>query len=105
MWITQDDIDNGERNNPEKCPTALALTRELGICIIVGFTRAKSKTLQYTLPDSVQIFITNYDDGRDVTPIQFDTPKGIIPSEDTIQLFDLAEYAHLGENAHVTDNE
>lgn len=74
IYVTADDIANGKVNNCEGCPIALALRRCTGskhvdvdagrLCIDDG-GRA-------TPPKVADIFIGDFDEGKPVTPFEFD---------------------------------
>lgn len=72
--VTKEDIANGERENSCKCPVALALSR-LGTDVSVGngeigfWLGDKYRLIE--IPDMVDDFITQFDNGKEVEPFEF----------------------------------
>ena len=81
--VTQSDIDNGNPMNSFACPIALAITRELqdeshgdsrwGYAEVEPtFVWIDSQTKEGPLPESVQTFISLFDDGyQNLKPFEF----------------------------------
>lgn len=73
--VTRKDIKNGERNNREECPVALALARTFGL--VRGVMTVEERRLEIndkpfcTLPASVCKFILAFDAEKPVKPFSF----------------------------------
>lgn len=79
ITVTQDDINKGVRNDPCKCPIALAAKREFPDCDVYvgesievsprGVCRDYSNIDYYELDCDGLEFIEMFDDGKTVDPI------------------------------------
>lgn len=85
--VTQEDIDNGEPEEPDACPIALSVERLVGANNWIGVTDVdlciwspKLEMQPYTqpLPRSAQKFVTRFDGGKAVKPFRF---RAVIPDE------------------------
>lgn len=75
--VTQEDIDNGERNDAESHPVALAMSRELDSVVDVAGRFAfvyRDGIDDITLPVDVQEFIVAFNAGDPVQPFEFQIP-------------------------------
>ncbi len=86
VFITQEHIDKGVKSNCTECPTALAILEQCEVDTIeVGSlwveVRRNCALCPYELdmPSSLKRFIEKFDDGKLVTPIEFeiDLPKRV----------------------------
>jgi hypothetical protein len=70
--ITQADIDNGRHNDPECCPVALAIRRQTpypnAVVSRLGWSPDSYESELISFPKSVEMFITNFDNRRPVSP-------------------------------------
>lgn len=78
--VTEADICNGERLSSSGCPIALAVKRRLRrkiVSVSVGYAdvvvglRENPRAI-YPLPADALEFANAFDDGKDVTPFDFD---------------------------------
>ena len=78
--VTQDDIDNGRRNQPSRCPIALAIQRGTGYFVSAWIGQAVIRTqlpkasIEIPLPECVNQFIAAFDNGDDTAPFSFELP-------------------------------
>jgi hypothetical protein len=77
--VTQEDIDNGERNEPCKCPVALACRRHGLVEPRVGYAgitddRAPGCPI-YNTPWSAREFAKLFDSGKRVYPFSFELQR------------------------------
>lgn len=74
ITVTQSNIDNGKRGEPDCCPVALALRDEYGkgCCIFVGGKTASYPRGEIKLPDSVGKFVRDFDNNIEVQPFSFE---------------------------------
>lgn len=80
IQVTRHHIDNGERNNCEKCPVARAILADYGEDITylsVEQGTIDINDLVYATPASVSQFINYFDDGQPVEPFEFELGEPI----------------------------
>jgi hypothetical protein len=73
--VTQDDIDNGERQRCATCPVALAIRRVLPGAPMVsvgGWSVLLSTELEVLLPGVAEEFIAAFDRYAPVAPFEFE---------------------------------
>jgi len=74
--VTQDDIDNGQPFEPGCCPVAIAVkrlcpnAREVWVGGVIDVDRQRFK-----FPEEVRIFISHFDTGIKVQPIEFEATE------------------------------
>ena len=74
IYVTEEDIKNGEVYSSDRCPIALAITRCINRPgVKVGSLRAIDDEYQYHLfgPEITQ-WIVNFDRGKSVEPFSFE---------------------------------
>lgn len=74
ITVTQDDIDNGHRNDCERCPVAIAIRRCIDVPYGVdvgGNTRIITPIGNFKYPSTVRKFIHNFDNQLTVKPFTF----------------------------------
>ena len=73
VQVTQICIDKGLSGDPHCCPIALALTwqHEWKGCM-VGWDRVTYQGKEYSLPDSAQTFVAEYDETDQGVPFEFE---------------------------------
>ena len=71
IQVTQQDIDNGTRREGDSCPIALACSR-LGLEVDVHNTSIEIADKLHRLPHEAIRFVSNFDDGNDVLPFEFE---------------------------------
>lgn len=77
--VTQDHIDRGVANDPNRCPVALALEdatvhHDRGYSSVGGNIYVKpghGKTLKAATPERAMLFIQDFDAGKSVSPLSF----------------------------------
>lgn len=78
ITVTQDDIAAGVRDSCFKCPIARAVNRAFGIdnAVVgpreVSHYRGNRKLWQFPLPPEARQFITRFDHGLPVAPMEFE---------------------------------
>lgn len=74
--VTQEDIDYGIPGSCLHCPVAIALERYTGdTCEVWGGGAVNLKDLStIDLPEKVNEFIQDFDEGNPVHPLEFDIP-------------------------------
>ncbi len=77
ITVTREDIDNGQRRDPEDCPVARALRRagvsHSGVMgAAITFTDHQQHTTLLLLPGQVQEWIAMFDQGATVGPFEFE---------------------------------
>lgn len=72
--VTQEDIDQGAPLECTACPVALAVKRELGYEVFVTTVTIANKWSNESayLPDSVSLFIGQFDNAYPVAPFEFE---------------------------------
>jgi hypothetical protein len=72
--VTATDISQGRRGSAYDCPVALAMSRALGLPVLVtGFyfvVLGTSRFVRFDIP-RVSLFTFDFDDGRPVQPFSF----------------------------------
>jgi hypothetical protein len=79
LKVSNSDIKNGERSNPQNCAIAKSLKRSKNIkasnvsvfhnvCIIKKVKNGKTQTYRAHLPQSAQDFVSKFDHGFAVNP-------------------------------------
>lgn len=85
VYVTQDDIDKGDKADCRYCPIALALRRpmpttdiEVGADFITMYRISRLTTVEQfyeaALPWLAGVFVANFDTNRAVAPFHFDIP-------------------------------
>lgn len=75
--VTAKDIENGVREEPSKCPIALAASRQLGTAVMwARILEDRTKDRFARVPDRVRDWITRFDRGDRVQPIRFKVKMG-----------------------------
>lgn len=80
LKVSNTDIKNGEKSNPQNCAIAKSLKRNKtikvknvsvfhNVCIIRREEKGKLKTYRAQLPSEAQTFVSNFDHGVAVTPL------------------------------------
>lgn len=79
VQVTQEDIDKGVDCDSGRCPIARALLRQVpgvvSVCVTVDgvdYAKADGRFAAVELPREAVRFITLFDDGRLVSPFEFD---------------------------------
>jgi hypothetical protein len=74
VYVTQDDIDNGEPHNPCGCPIARAITRVRDTPTVFSSWAYIGGTChtEYDLPPEATEFIRRFDIGEPVEPFDFE---------------------------------
>lgn len=72
--VKQEHIDDGEREDIERCPIALALREQTGDCWTVGpqGCEIEDADIFLRLPLIAQQFVKDFDTGNSVTPFSFE---------------------------------
>lgn len=73
IHVTQEDIENGERNRASRCPVAIAIKRATGNASVYVGTLDMSigEFLDMSLPRKLVKFIGRFDSGKAVHPFTF----------------------------------
>ena len=71
--VTQEDIDQGERDKCRRCPIALAMKRVFPgkVSLVYGTVAWVDLDRYADLPDEAQQFIMYFDEGEPVEPFSF----------------------------------
>ncbi len=71
LSVTQEDIDNGIKSSPTKCPVALALTRAMkkDNCAM-GISRIILSGELKNTPQAILDFVYDFDRGKSVKPFE-----------------------------------
>ena len=73
--VTQEDIEQGQRENCNYCPVALAIKRVVKPWdMAVGTSTCGINAHSYTLPTVAMMFIDSFDKGLPVQPFEFELP-------------------------------
>ena len=77
VHVTQEDIDNGERQSCSRCPVARAIARalqvsETRVTVASRIAVFDQRVAPLTTPRKVMSFITAFDGERPVEPFSFD---------------------------------
>ncbi len=77
IQVTQEDINQGVRQECEKCPIALAVIRAIGpqaatMRISVDDAWVDIGEESWCLPRSAARFVSDFDSGKAVTPFEFE---------------------------------
>jgi hypothetical protein len=83
--VTQDDINNGIRNDCDRCPVALAISRALPACRVsvypdeVEIVRQPGVISQHEPPSEVTTFVNRFDNPSNIaviSPFSFEMDFG-----------------------------
>ena len=73
--VTTEHIQAGQRQDPERCPSALAIQEQTGMTAMIvgsGYSlRGNGKFLSGRVPNEVIIFEAQFDDNQPVEPYAF----------------------------------
>lgn len=79
VQVTEDDIIAGIRKDCKWCPVALAVQRlypehEVKVGVTSIYIIKRGITSRYRMPNEIVIRIARFDDGQDMTPMEFEAP-------------------------------
>ena len=96
ITVTQDDIDNGVKENPFKCPVSLAVQRafkdsgadEVSTSAMGISVRTEDKEISFAnVPAIARLFYKAFDTGQYVSPFMFDAEFDLKePEEEKLEL-------------------